>query len=171
VNADFKTWENSIMGNTVMYGATSGRLYAAGRAGERFCVRNSGATAVVEGIGDHGCEYMTGGLVAVLGEFGKNFGAGMSGGVAYLLDENDMFGKLHNPEMIKGDKLSDPEDINQLKKLIFDHLERTDSQRSKAILADWAAYEGKFVKVTSKAEPVQVPPEEEVAPAPATAAV
>jgi len=167
VNADFKTWENSIMGNTVMYGATSGRLYAAGRAGERFCVRNSGATAVVEGIGDHGCEYMTGGLVAVLGEFGKNFGAGMSGGVAYLLDENDMFGKLHNPEMIKGDKLSDPEDINQLKKLIFDHLERTDSQRSKAILADWAAYEGKFVKVTSKAEPVQVPPEEEVAPAPA----
>ena len=167
VNANFKTWENSIMGNTVMYGATSGRLYAAGRAGERFCVRNSGATAVVEGIGDHGCEYMTGGLVAVLGEFGKNFGAGMSGGVAYLLDEKEMFEKLHNPEMIKGDKLSDPEDINQLKKLIFDHFERTDSQRSKAILADWAAYEGQFIKVTSKAEPVQVPPEEEVAPEPA----
>jgi glutamate synthase domain-containing protein 3 len=81
---DFKSWENSIMGNTVMYGATSGRVFAAGRAGERFCVRNSGATAVVEGIGDHGCEYMTGGVVVVLGEFGKNFGAGMSGGVAYL---------------------------------------------------------------------------------------
>jgi glutamate synthase domain-containing protein 3 len=82
ISSDYKTWENSIMGNTVMYGATSGSLYAAGRAGERFCVRNSGATAVVEGIGDHGCEYMTGGTVVVLGSFGKNFGAGMSGGVA-----------------------------------------------------------------------------------------
>jgi glutamate synthase (NADPH/NADH) large chain/glutamate synthase (ferredoxin) len=163
IRPEFKTWENSIMGNTCMYGATSGRLYAAGRAGERFCVRNSGATAVVEGIGDHGCEYMTGGLVAVLGSFGKNFGAGMSGGTAYLLDEDGMFGQLHNAEMIKGEKLSDPEDINQLKKLISDHQERTGSKRSEAILADWAAYEGKFVKVTSKAEPVQVPPEEPVA--------
>ncbi len=161
VNAEFKSWENSIIGNTVMYGATSGRLFAAGRAGERFCVRNSGAQAVVEGVGDHGCEYMTGGVVAILGSFGKNFGAGMSGGTAYLLDEDNMFPLFHNSEMIKGDKLSDPEDINQLKKLIYDHLEKTDSARAKMILENWADYEGKFVKVTSKAEPVQVPPEEE----------
>ncbi|MDB6117831.1 MAG: hypothetical protein JWO08_1612, partial [Verrucomicrobiaceae bacterium] len=92
-----------------------------------------------------------------------NFGAGMSGGTAYLLDEDEMFGKLHNSEMIKGERLSDPEDINQLKKHIFDHLEKTDSQRAKMILENWAAYEPKFLKVTSKAEPVQLPPEEEVA--------
>lgn len=158
---NYESWENSILGNTVMYGATSGRLYAAGRAGERFCVRNSGATAVVEGIGDHGCEYMTGGVVAILGRFGKNFGAGMSGGVAYLLDEDDMFEKLHNPEMIKGDRLRDPEDINQVKKLIFDHLEKTDSLRAKTILENWAVFEPKFIKVVSKAEPVEVPPEED----------
>ncbi|SKA75952.1 glutamate synthase (NADPH/NADH) large chain [Prosthecobacter debontii] len=161
LNPACKSWENSIMGNTVMYGATSGRLFAAGRAGERFCVRNSGATAVVEGIGDHGCEYMTGGVVAVLGSFGKNLGAGMSGGVAYLLDEAGDFDKLHNPEMIKGEKLSDPEDINQLKKLISDHLEKTESLRAKDILENWASFEPLFVKVTSKAEPVQVPAEAE----------
>jgi glutamate synthase domain-containing protein 3 len=163
---DYKSWENSILGNTVLYGATSGRLYAAGRAGERFAVRNSGATAVVEGIGDHGCEYMTGGVVAVLGSFGKNFGAGMSGGVAYLLDEEGKFDLLANNEMIKADKLSDPEDINQIKKLIYDHLDKTDSQRAKMILDDWSTYESKFLKVTSKAEPVAVPPEEESAPPP-----
>jgi len=169
ISAEYKTWENSIMGNTVMYGATSGSLYAAGRAGERFCVRNSGATAVVEGIGDHGCEYMTGGTVVVLGSFGKNFGAGMSGGVAYLLDETDSFAKLHNAEMIKGDKLSDPEDIHQLKKLIFDHLEKTDSARAKALLENWAAYEPQFIRVTSKAEPVAIPPEEPEPTVPAAA--
>lgn len=149
------------MGNTVMYGATSGRLFAAGRAGERFCVRNSGATAVVEGIGDHGCEYMTGGLVVVLGEFGKNFGAGMSGGIAYLLDESGDFERRHNGEMIRGAALTDPEDINQLKKLISDHQEKTGSVRAATILAEWGKYEPLFVKVTSKAEPVEVPPEDE----------
>ncbi|HRK15469.1 MAG TPA: glutamate synthase large subunit [Prosthecobacter sp.] len=159
----FKSWENSILGNTVMYGATSGRLHAAGCAGERFCVRNSGATAVVEGIGDHGCEYMTGGMAVVLGSFGKNFGAGMSGGVAYLLDESGAFHQLHNPEMIKGEPVTDPEDINQLRKLITDHLEFTESQRAKDILDAWDTWLPKFVKVTSKAEPVQVPPEEPVA--------
>jgi glutamate synthase (NADPH/NADH) large chain/glutamate synthase (ferredoxin) len=164
INKDFKTWENSILGNTVMYGSTSGTLHAAGRGGERFCVRNSGATAVVEGIGDHGCEYMTGGTVVVLGTFGKNFGAGMSGGVAYLLDEQGMFDKLHNSEMIRGNPLSDPEDINALKKLVYDHLEKTDSQRAKDILENWAAYEPKFIKVTSKAEPVELPPEEGATP-------
>ena len=162
LNPACKSWENSIMGNTVMYGATSGRLYAAGRAGERFCVRNSGATAVVEGIGDHGCEYMTGGVVTVLGTFGKNFGAGMSGGVAYLLDETDSFGVLHNPEMIKSEKVTDPEDINQLQKLVTDHLEKTESLRAKDILDNWDTYLPLFVKVTSKAEPVQVPAEEEI---------
>jgi glutamate synthase domain-containing protein 2/glutamate synthase domain-containing protein 1/glutamate synthase domain-containing protein 3 len=159
--ADFNSWENGIMGNTVMYGATSGRLFAAGRAGERFCVRNSGATAVVEGIGDHGCEYMTGGLVVVLGEFGKNFGAGMSGGIAYLLDESGDFERRHNGEMIRGAALTDPEDINQLKKLISDHQEKTGSVRAATILAEWGKYEPLFVKVTSKAEPVEVPPEDE----------
>jgi glutamate synthase domain-containing protein 2/glutamate synthase domain-containing protein 1/glutamate synthase domain-containing protein 3 len=165
LNPACKTWENSILGNTVLYGATSGRLFAAGRGGERFAVRNSGATAVVEGVGDHGCEYMTGGLVVILGGFGKNFGAGMSGGLAYLLDEHDMFEALHNPEMIQAERLSDPEDINQLKKLVYDHLERTESPRAKMILENWAEYEPKFLRVTSKAKPVEIPPEEPVAAA------
>ena len=156
---DFKPWENSILGNTVLYGATSGTLNAAGRGGERFAVRNSGATAVVEGIGDHGCEYMTGGTVVVLGSFGKNFGAGMSGGLAYLLDEDSMFEQLHNPEMIKGGPVSDPEDINQLKQLIQLHLEATESARAKDILDNWDSFLPKFVKVVSKAEPVEIPPE------------
>ncbi|MEN3940328.1 glutamate synthase large subunit [Prosthecobacter sp. SYSU 5D2] len=163
LNPVCNSWENSIMGNTVMYGATSGQLFAAGRAGERFCVRNSGATAVVEGIGDHGCEYMTGGVVAVLGTFGKNFGAGMSGGLAYLLDEAGSFDQLHNPEMIKGEAVTDPEDINQLHTLVSDHLERTESLRAKDILDNWDKYLPLFIKVTSKAEPVQVPAEEETA--------
>jgi glutamate synthase (NADPH/NADH) large chain/glutamate synthase (ferredoxin) len=163
VHPDFKSWENSILGNTVMYGATSGRLHAAGRAGERFCVRNSGATAVVEGIGDHGCEYMTGGVAVVLGSFGKNFGAGMSGGVAYLLDEQGTFGQLHNPEMIKGEAVTDPEDVNQLRKLVADHQELTGSQRAREILGRWDEWLPKFIKVVSKAEPVQVPPEDEPA--------
>jgi glutamate synthase (NADPH/NADH) large chain/glutamate synthase (ferredoxin) len=161
LSAEYNTWENSIMGNTVMYGATSGSLMGAGRAGERFCVRNSGATAVVEGIGDHGCEYMTGGQVVVLGDFGKNFGAGMSGGVAYLLDEGNRFAVFHNPEMVKGEKLKDVEDIQLLKKLIYQHLEATDSQRAKMILDQWSHYEPLFVKVVSKAEPVAIPAEDE----------
>jgi glutamate synthase (NADPH/NADH) large chain/glutamate synthase (ferredoxin) len=156
---DFKSWENSILGNTVLYGATSGTLLAAGRGGERFAVRNSGATAVVEGIGDHGCEYMTGGTIVVIGSFGKNFGAGMSGGTAYLLDEDGMFEKLHNPEMVKGAPLSDPEDIQALKELIYKHLDATESARAQEILDDWSSFEAKFVKVTSKAQPVEIPPE------------
>jgi glutamate synthase (NADPH/NADH) large chain/glutamate synthase (ferredoxin) len=117
---------------------------------------------VVEGIGDHGCEYMTGGVAVVLGEFGKNFGAGMSGGVAYLLDEKGSFGQLHNPEMIRGTAVTDPEDVNQLKNLVTEHLEHTGSLRAQAILADWDVWLPKFVRVSSKAEPVEVPPEEEV---------
>jgi glutamate synthase domain-containing protein 2/glutamate synthase domain-containing protein 1/glutamate synthase domain-containing protein 3 len=168
----FKSWENSILGNTVMYGATSGKLFAAGRGGERFCVRNSGGTAVVEGIGDHGCEYMTNGLVVVLGSFGKNFGAGMSGGVAYLLDEDRMFDKLHNPEMIRGSAVTDPEDVKTLQQLIYDHLEKTESLRAKDILDRWDHFGPLFVKVTPKVEPVQVPAEDEpVVEAAAPAAV
>ncbi|MEY4483817.1 MAG: glutamate synthase large subunit, partial [Verrucomicrobiota bacterium] len=168
VHPDFKSWENSILGNTVMYGATGGSLFAAGRGGERFCVRNSGGTAVVEGIGDHGCEYMTNGLVAVLGCFGKNFGAGMSGGTAYLLDELGMFEKLHNSEMIRGTSVSSPEDVKQLQELIYKHLEKTDSARAKDILDRWDHYRPLFVKVVPKVEPVAVPPDEEL-PVPAAA--
>ncbi len=161
VHPTFKSHENSILGNTVMYGATGGHLFAAGRAGERFCVRNSGGTAVVEGIGDHGCEYMTNGLVIVLGKFGNNFGAGMSGGSAYLLDEQGMFEKLHNPEMIKGLPLDDAEDIKLVQGLIYKHLERTDSARAREILDRWDHYRPLFVKVAPKVEPVAVPPEDE----------
>ena len=154
--ARFNSWENSILGNTVMYGATGGTLFAAGRGGERFCVRNSGGTAVVEGIGDHGCEYMTGGTVVVLGSTGKNFGAGMSGGTAYLLDEEDMFGRMHNPGMIHGQPL-DANDETVVKELIYKHLERTDSARAKAILDRWSNYSGKFVKTTAKTTPAPAP--------------
>ena len=169
MHSSFNSWENSILGNTVMYGSTGGALFAAGRAGERFCVRNSGGTAVVEGIGDHGCEYMTNGLVVVLGSFGKNFGAGMSGGRAYLLDEAGMFAKLHNPEMIRGEQVSAPEDVKQVQELITKHLEKTGSVRAKEILEKWDHYGPLFVKVSPKVEPVALPPEEEVVAEPATA--
>ena len=149
----FAPHENSILGNTVMYGATGGRLFANGRAGERFCVRNSGGTAVVEGVGDHGCEYMTGGTVVVLGKFGKNFGAGMSGGVAYLLDETGTFDALHNPEMIKGEPLGDPREIEMLKGLIEDHHEATESPRAAEILDDWKNKQKQFVRVGPKSVP------------------
>jgi glutamate synthase domain-containing protein 3 len=161
VHPTFKTHENSIVGNTLLYGATSGSLFAAGRAGERFCVRNSGATAVIEGIGDHGCEYMTGGVVVVLGSFGKNFGAGMSGGVAYLLDEAGMFARLHNPEMIKGGPLACEDDVKVLQSLIYKHLEKTDSPRARDILDRWEHFGPLFVKVVPKVEPVAVPGEDE----------
>ncbi|MCB1227341.1 MAG: glutamate synthase subunit alpha, partial [Verrucomicrobiales bacterium] len=162
VHPNFKARENSILGNTCLYGATSGRLFAAGRAGERFCVRNSGATAVVEGIGDHGCEYMTGGLVVVLGAFGKNFGAGMSGGCAYLLDEKDAFAQLHNPEMVAGVPVETDADREELRSLIVEHQQFTGSAWAAQILEQWDAMLPRFVKVISKAEPVEVPSEEPV---------
>jgi glutamate synthase domain-containing protein 2/glutamate synthase domain-containing protein 1/glutamate synthase domain-containing protein 3 len=143
---------NSIAGNTVMYGATGGRLFANGRAGERFCVRNSGGTAVVEGIGDHGCEYMTNGLVVILGGTGKNFGAGMSGGLAFVLDTDGRFEKLYNPEMVQVSPLEDPEDINAVKQLIYQHLEYTDSERAREILADWETWRAQFRKVHPKSD-------------------
>ncbi|AMS31679.1 glutamate synthase [Betaproteobacteria bacterium UKL13-2] len=157
-NAGFKgdPIENIIVGNTVMYGATSGESYFRGVAGERFCVRNSGASAVVEGTGDHGCEYMTGGTVVVLGATGRNFAAGMSGGVAYVLDEDGRFSQRCNLSMVALEALEDkagPDshlgraDIDILMSLIEHHARYTGSERAKAILANWAVWLPKFVKV------------------------
>ena len=138
---------NSICGNTCLYGATGGKLFAYGRAGERFAVRNSGATAVIEGVGDHGCEYMTRGTVVVLGPTGKNFGAGMSGGIAYVLDEDGAFSKRYNPGMVGLERLSGGEDAKTLQALIYQHLEATESRKAKEILAQWDQYAPKFWKV------------------------
>ena len=151
--------ENIIIGNTVMYGATTGEAYFNGVAGERFCVRNSGASAVVEGLGNHGCEYMTGGTVVVLGLTGQNFAAGMSGGVAYVYDEDGLFAKRCNTSMVALEKvevaeadigkilhLNQPDEVT-LKSLIVNHASYTGSERAKNMLADWANYRTKFVKV------------------------
>ena len=155
--------QNIIVGNTVMYGATTGEAFFAGVAGERFAVRLSGATAVVEGTGDHGCEYMTGGTVAVLGKTGRNFGAGMSGGVAYVYDEDGQFASRCNTAMVSMDKVltaaeqeaqidrnvwhRDQTDEAQLKKLLEDHHKWTGSQRARELLDHWATARAKFVKV------------------------
>lgn len=138
--------ENIIVGNTLLYGATSGEVYIAGKAGERFAVRNSGAVAVVEGVGDHGCEYMTGGRVVILGETGKNFAAGMSGGIAYILEDIEKFSAKCNFELVNTDTLSD-NDKKTLKDLIKKHVEYTDSPKGKEILENWKTYESKFIKV------------------------
>jgi glutamate synthase (NADPH/NADH) large chain len=150
--------ENIIVGNTVLYGAIAGEAYFNGVAGERFCVRNSGATAVVEGLGDHGCEYMTGGIVVCLGETGRNFAAGMSGGFAYVLDEKSNFITLCNTEMVElthlhaDDKTADinnmlEADETRLKTIIENHLKFTGSKRAEMILDNWSDYLSKFVKV------------------------
>lgn len=145
----FKAEENIIIGNVAFYGATSGKAYINGIAGERFCVRNSGAYAVVEGVGDHGCEYMTGGRVVVLGQTGKNFAAGMSGGVAYVLDENsDLYLKL-NKELVSSDPVTDKYDVLELKKMIEEHVEATGSQKGKRILDNFSEYLPKFKKIIS----------------------
>ena len=143
--------DNSIIGNTVMYGATGGFLFAAGRAGERFAVRNSGGTTVVEGVGDHGCEYMTGGTVVVLGEAGRNFGAGMSGGIAYVFDEADNFERRYNPDMVGIERVSDADDAT-LRGLIERHVAETTSPRAQQILDDWSSTRGQFYKVTPHPE-------------------
>ena len=139
--------ENIIAGNTLLYGATSGELFINGMVGERFCVRNSGATAVVEGIGDHGCEYMTGGLVVVLGKTGRNFAAGMSGGLAYVLDEMQLFDTLCNLDMVELETVWKEEDKQVLYDLIERHYKWTDSARARYILDAWSDMIGKFVKV------------------------
>ncbi len=140
--------DNIIAGNTSLYGATSGEVYINGRVGERFCVRNSGATAVVEGTGDHCCEYMTGGRTVVLGTVGRNFAAGMSGGLAYVLDEAGNFDYFCNMEMVELSLIEDMADARELKQLIQKHLEHTGSPRAKHILDHWADYIDKFIKVT-----------------------
>ncbi|MEX2581132.1 MAG: glutamate synthase large subunit [Verrucomicrobiales bacterium] len=144
-NRSFDPSENSIMGNTVMYGASGGHLFANGLAGERFCVRNSGGTAVVEGIGDHGCEYMTNGTVVVLGGTGKNFGAGMSGGEAFIFDEEGRFEKLFNPEMVEIQRVSEGStEVEHLRTLIEHHVEIAGSGKGRKILEDWSAAVKKF---------------------------
>ena len=147
--ADIVASENMIVGNVAFYGATSGKAFINGMAGERFCVRNSGVTAVVEGIGDHGAEYMTGGKMVVLGETGRNFGAGMSGGIAYIWDVNNTFVKNFNPELSDLEKLS-KEDIADLKGLIQEHLEETESVIAREILADWDTQLKNFKKVMQR---------------------
>ncbi len=144
----FKAEENIIIGNVAFYGATSGEAYVRGVAGERFCVRNSGVKAVVEGVGDHGCEYMTGGRVAVLGSTGRNFAAGMSGGVAYVLDETGDFGRFRcNLEMVQLEVLSAPDDIIELQQMIANHYRCTGSAVARRILDNWEDLLAKFIKV------------------------
>ncbi|MGJ8697228.1 MAG: glutamate synthase large subunit [Verrucomicrobiaceae bacterium] len=147
---DFVAAKNSIVGNTVLYGATGGRLFVNGRAGERFCVRNSGATAVCEGVGDHGCEYMTNGLAVILGLTGKNFGAGMSGGTAYIYDLDGKFQSRLNPEMVVALPVKRKRDIEELKAMIELHFGKTNSSRAKEILDNWEASLPKLIRVIAK---------------------
>jgi glutamate synthase (ferredoxin) len=147
-----------IMGNTVLYGATGGHLFAAGRAGERFAVRNSGAWAVVEGAGDHCCEYMTEGVVVVLGPTGRNFGAGMSGGTAYVLDLDGQFHSKYNPEMVGIHSLEDDHDLDILHTLIERHHQLTSSPRAEDILENWMTYVPKFLKVAPLPHVAPSPP-------------
>ena len=144
--ARFPAGENIIIGNVALYGATSGEAYISGVAGERFCVRNSGATAVVEGVGDHGCEYMTGGFVAVPGKTGSNFAAGMSGGIAYVLDEENRLYRNLNKDMVLIEKLEE-EDVRQLRQMLENHLRETGSEKAAAILADFSGFVPKFKKI------------------------
>lgn len=146
-NIKFKADENIIVGNVALYGATSGEAYINGVAGERFCVRNSGAYAVVEGVGDHGCEYMTGGRVVVLGSTGKNFAAGMSGGIAYVLDEGNNLYRNLNKEMIGIEKVENKYDEQELKSMIRKHVEATGSEKGKKVLESFKEYLPKFKKI------------------------
>ena len=145
--APFLAQDNIIVGNVCFYGATKGKAFINGIAGERFCVRNSGAEVVVEGIGDHGCEYMTGGRAIILGETGRNFAAGMSGGIAYIYDANHSFKRNWNPELTELENLEDEDDIAYLKGMITEHQSKTGSLVAKAILDDWTHSVRKFVKV------------------------
>jgi glutamate synthase domain-containing protein 2/glutamate synthase domain-containing protein 1/glutamate synthase domain-containing protein 3 len=148
--ADFQAEENMIIGNVALYGATGGEVYIRGMAGERFCVRNSGARAVVEAVGDHGCEYMTGGRVVVLGPTGRNFAAGMSGGIAYILDTDGSFHTHCNPDMVDLERLTDADEIAEVKSMIERHAEATGSTRAAEVLAAWDETLPQFVKVLPK---------------------
>ncbi len=147
---DFIAAKNSIVGNTCLYGATGGKLFVNGRAGERFCVRNSGSTSVCEGVGDHGCEYMTNGLTVILGLTGKNFGAGMSGGTAYIYDIDGKFQSRINPEMVVARPVKRQQDIAEMKSLIEQHAEKTGSPRAKELLSDWDSALPKLIRVIAK---------------------
>jgi glutamate synthase domain-containing protein 3 len=146
-NAPFAAESNIIAGNVICYGATAGEVYLRGVVGERFCVRNSGATAVVEGVGDHGCEYMTGGRVLVLGPTGRNFAAGMSGGIAYVHDPRGEFPRLCNREMVELEGLEDAEDRRVVRKLLESHILHTGSTLAGRLLADWDNTIRRIVKV------------------------
>ena len=146
-NVKFKPHENIIVGNVALYGATSGKAFINGVAGERFCVRNSGALAVVEGVGDHGCEYMTGGRVVILGDTGKNFAAGMSGGIAYVLDEKSDFYTRVNKELVSLEPVTSKYDVQELKEMITEHVEATGSEMGKKVLDNFVDYLPKFKKV------------------------
>ena len=150
ISPEFEAASNSIVGNTVLYGATAGTLLVNGCAGERFCVRNSGATAVVEGVGDHGCEYMTNGLTVILGLTGKNFGAGMSGGTAYVYDIDGLFQSRINPEMIVALPVKRSQDIAEAKALIEEHHRQTGSPRAQHLLEDWHTTLKKLIRVIPK---------------------
>ncbi len=145
--APFTPEENIVVGNVVLYGATAGKVFIRGMAGERFAVRNSGAKAVVEGVGDHGCEYMTGGVVVVLGPTGRNFAAGMSGGEAYVLDESGVFASLCNKDLVDLERVESVENKAELQTLLEEHLEATGSANAARVLANWQAMLPKFVKV------------------------
>ena len=146
-NSQFKADENIIIGNVALYGATSGKAFISGVAGERFCVRNSGATAVVEGVGDHGLEYMTGGRALIIGKTGKNLAAGMSGGIAYVLDEDrDLYTKL-NKELVEFTELSEKYDIEEVKAMLIEHIAATNSEKGKEILDNFEEYIPKFKKI------------------------
>ena len=145
--ATFASHENIIIGNTAFYGATGGEAFISGVSGERFAVRNSGVNAVIEGVGDHACEYMTGGTVIVLGQTGKNFAAGMSGGIAYVLDENESFASLCNGEMVELGPIENETEINFVKDLIFRHIEATESRIASEILLNWEPSVSKFLRV------------------------
>ena len=143
----YKKDENIIVGNVALYGATSGKAFINGAAGERFCVRNSGATAVVEGVGEHGCEYMTGGRVVILGKVGKNFAAGMSGGIAYILDEDRTLYTKLNKELVSTREVTDKYDVLELKSIIQEHVSYTNSEKGKEILDNFSDYLPKFKKI------------------------
>jgi glutamate synthase (NADPH/NADH) large chain/glutamate synthase (ferredoxin) len=147
-DASFAAHANTILGNTILYGATGGQLFAAGRAGERFAVRNSGAMAVVEGVGAHACEYMTGGMVVVLGETGKNFAAGMSAGVAYVLDMTGVFPMRCNSELVEVQRIDDHEEMEALRTVIQWHRSKTRSWRAAQILAEWSRMQRMFWRVS-----------------------
>ena len=150
--ATYSTADSAIVGNTCLYGATGGTLYANGRAGERFAVRNSLGKAVIEGAGDHCCEYMTGGVVVVLGKVGRNVGAGMTGGIGYFLDEDDTFAAKVNPEIVNIQRIASENGKQQLKEMITAHIEKTGSKKGQEILANWDSYVGKFWQVVPPSE-------------------